>query len=166
MKNLLLPELTTDHREGVHKRGVALLVPGGRAGGSSRSREAFRREERHQRAEAEERRGGAPDGSVGPLALGLQAELAAGFRKGDLELPALHKPGEDLGGRQVESGRQERLWLELAVRITDQDPAQRNGWEPRMVPDRSVRHHFERAGAATVPLRHRDRTYAVELRAG
>ena len=40
---------------------------------------------------------GAGNGQVGPLALGLHAQVGAHLLKGDLQLPAQDKPFQDLG---------------------------------------------------------------------
>jgi hypothetical protein len=50
--------------------------------------------ERDEREETEQRRRGAQDGKIGPLALGLDAEMRAGLLEGDLDLPAAGFSGQ------------------------------------------------------------------------
>ena len=52
-----------------------------------------------EREEAQQRWGGAPDRQLGPLPLGLDAQVPAGFFEGDFELPPRDEPSEDLRGR-------------------------------------------------------------------
>ena len=49
----------------------------------------------------EQARGGASDGEVRPLPLGFDAEVGTGLLEGDLQLPALDEPTQDLFGRAV-----------------------------------------------------------------
>ena len=88
--------------------------------------------------EAERRRGGAKDCEIGPLALGFDAEMGAGFLEGDLELPARDEPLEDIDGSGVEIGTEEGLWLELAERIADQQPSNGQPGQAGVVPDGSA----------------------------
>ena len=81
------------------------------------------RPEGDERDAAEERRGGAQDGEVGPLALSFDAEMGAGFLEGELWLPARAEPLEDIDGSGSEIGGEEGQRLEFAERIADQPPA-------------------------------------------
>ena len=78
------------------------------------------RPEGDEREYAKQRRGGAQNGEVGPLALSFDAEMSAGVLEGDLKLPAGDKPLEDIDGSGVEIGTEEGLRHEFAERIADQ----------------------------------------------
>ena len=85
------------------------------------------RPEGNEREQAEQRRGGAHDREVGPLALGFDAEMGTGFLEGDLELPAGDEPLEDIDRSGVEIGAEEGL--RLRVRRADRGPAATE-WAP------------------------------------
>ena len=67
------------------------------------------RPEGDEREQAKQRRGGAQNGEVGPLALSFDAEMGAAFLEGDLQLPARDEPLEDIDGSGVEIGAEEGL---------------------------------------------------------
>ena len=85
--------------------------------------------------EAQQSRRGAGDGQVGPLALGLHAQMGARFLKGDLELPAQDKLLQDLGPVRRRVGAEEGLGIEGAFGISRQHPADKAGRFSRAVPD-------------------------------
>ena len=145
------PQPYADESEGIDEGGERFGVPGGltnREGLSVKQRVC---EEGDQGKEAEQSRGGTEDGEIGPLALGLDAEVRAGLLKGDLELPAQHEPLHDLAGRHGQFGAEERLRVTLAVRITDQHPAQRDDRQARVIPDGGAAGELDEAGLAAVP---------------
>ena len=109
------------------------------------------RPEGDEREQAEQRRGGAHNRKVGPLALGFDAEMGAGFLEGDLELPARDEPLEDIDGSGVEIGAEEGLRLELAERIADQQPANRHRGQPGVVPDGGAGGDLDDAIGAAIP---------------
>ena len=69
------------------------------------------RPQRDDGKQGEESRGGAQDGVVGPLTLGLDAEVSADLRKGDLDLPAADEPSKNVMAMSNKVGRQEREGL-------------------------------------------------------
>jgi len=79
---------------------------------------------------AEQDRRGAQDCLIGPLALGFDAEMSAGFLEGDFDLPTADEPGKDVARTGVKIGCQKGLRLELASGIADQEPADRYGGTP------------------------------------
>ena len=65
--------------------------------------------ERDKGEQAEQGRRGAGDGLVGPLALGLNAEVAADLGERDLDAPATNEPAQDVERLGLEIGAQEGL---------------------------------------------------------
>src|SRR5215472_4427982 len=101
--------------------------------------------------QGEESRGGAPDGVVGPLTLGLDAEMSADLLKGDLDLPAADEPGKNVVGMRIEVGGQERLRGEFAARIADEKPADRNWRNAAAIPQRGAGCELDDAIGPPVP---------------
>ena len=60
----------------------------------------------HPGEKTEEDWRGPGDSPVRPLALGFDSQVSAYFLEGHFQLPAQHKPLDDLGGRHVEVGTQ------------------------------------------------------------
>ncbi len=56
-------------------------------------------EQGDHRKQAEQSRCAAQDRKIGPLSLGLDAQMRAHFMKSNLDLPATHKPLDDLHRR-------------------------------------------------------------------
>jgi hypothetical protein len=153
-KTFVGPEFATNEGEGIREGGEGFWVPAGAADGG---RGPFRLPvgvEGDEGEQAEQGRGGAANRQLRPLALGLQAEVAAGLFPGHFQLPAQHEPGEDLFGRGVQVGAEQGLGGEGALRIADQDPAQRHRRQAAVVPDGGVRRHFYGALALAVPVRY------------
>src|SRR5215471_13129241 len=96
------------------------------------------RPQRDDGEQGEESRGGAQDGFVGPLTLGLDTEVSADLRKSYLDLPAADEPGKNVMGMRIEIGRQECLRVEFATRIADQKPAYRNWLNAAAIPQRGA----------------------------
>ncbi len=134
MESRLGPELATDQGEGVGEGGEGLEVPS-RSAKRGDGRDLGMGEQRHQGKEAEQCRGRAGDRTVGPLALGLHAEVGADLAKRHFELPAQDKPGDDLQRIGGKIGAQQGLRGEFVARIADEHPANRDGRQPRVVPD-------------------------------
>ena len=109
------------------------------------------RPEGDEREQAKQRRGGAQNGEVGPLALSFDAEMGAGVLEGDLKLPAGDEPLEDIDGSGVEIGTEEGLRLEFAERIADQQPSDRHRGQTRVVPDGGAGSEFDDAIGAAIP---------------
>jgi hypothetical protein len=108
-RNLMMPDLAADGRDGIAKGEDCFWIPGG---GSRFELARFCeivRPERDNGEQAEQNRGGAEDRLVGPLALGFDAEMSAHFLKGDFELPTTDEPGEYVARMSVEIGCQKCL---------------------------------------------------------
>src|SRR4051794_35072276 len=82
--------------------------------------------ERDEGEQAEQGGGGAGDGLIGPLALGLDAEVAADLGEGDLHAPAANEPAQDVERIGCEIGAQEGLRAELILAIAHQHVADRD----------------------------------------
>jgi hypothetical protein len=109
------------------------------------------RPEGDEREQAEQRRGGAQNGEVGPLTLSFDAEMGAGVLEGDLKLPAGDEPLKDIDSSGVEIGTEEGLGLEFAERIADQQPSDRHRGKARVVPDGGSGSEFDAAIGAAIP---------------
>lgn len=75
-----------------------------------------------ERKQAQPTGGGSQDCQFRPLPLRFNAQMCSRFLKGDFQLPAQYKPFHDLLCRHMRVGTQQRLWLELSRRVSDQDP--------------------------------------------
>src|ERR1700694_3724905 len=102
----MMPDLSTDG-DGIAEGAVRLWVPSGSGGSERRVGSEVMGPEGDQREQAKQRRGGAQDGEVGPLALSFDAEMGAGVLEGDLKLPTGDEPLEDIDGSGVEIGGEE-----------------------------------------------------------
>jgi hypothetical protein len=85
--------------------------------------EECRRPHSDQGIQTQQCRGGAPDGAVRPLALGLDPEMSAALGEGDFDLLAADEIGQDHRRIELSVGAEEGLRLVLAGRIAHQDPA-------------------------------------------
>ena len=88
----------------------------------------------------------AGDGVIRPLALGLHAQMRSHFLEGDLQLPAQHKPFQNLRRFHGQVSAQQSLCGEFALGVPNQDPAQGHGRLARAIPDRRLRGEFHRGG--------------------
>src|SRR5438477_12376222 len=68
-----------------------------------------------------------------------------------LQRPAGDEPGDDLGWQDARVGAEQGLWLELAGRIAQQHPAQRDGRGTGVVPEGGAGRDVDRRGRAAVP---------------
>src|SRR5258706_6223821 len=91
---------------------------------------------RDEGKQTQQGRRGAGNSLVGPLALGFHAQMFTGMAKGGFHLPAALKENEDVKRVQARVGGQERLRVEFASHITDEDEADRHRRLPRMMPKR------------------------------
>ena len=101
--------------------------------------------------ESQQDRRGAGDGQVGPLALGLHAQMGPHLLKSDLQLPAQHEPFQDLRRVCRRVGAQQGLGREGALWVSDQHPANAHRGFARAVPDCGLGGEFHSAGGAVVP---------------
>ena len=91
------------------------------------------------------------DGPVRPLALGLYSQVGPHLLKSDLQLPAKHKPFQDLGRVRCRAGAQQGLGSEGLLGVADQHPANDRRGLAGAVPDRRLGGDFHHAGGAVVP---------------
>ena len=92
-------------------------------------------EQGHEGEQPEQAGRGARDGPVRPLALGLDAEMVADLAEGDLHLPALDEPAQDLQRVLVGIGAEQGLRVEAAPGVAQQHPADRHDRQPGVAPD-------------------------------
>jgi hypothetical protein len=107
--------------------------------------------QRNPREQARQQRCGALNGFGRPLTLGFDAEMAAGFFEGDFQLPAHDKPLDDLLGSSGLVSTQQTHRFILPQRVTDQDPADRNGRQTIMEPNRGLRGDRHRPPLSVIP---------------
>jgi hypothetical protein len=88
--------------------------------------------------QSQQRRCDPADRLLRPMPLGLKAQALAYFLEGCLHLPTSHEPADDPLRVGAEIGAKERLGSELALRVSDQNPAQGHGGQPCAVPDGRV----------------------------
>ena len=91
------------------------------------------------------------NGQIGPLALGLHAQMGAHLLKGDFQLPAQDKPFQDLGRVRRRVGAEQGLGSEGALGVSDQHPTNEHSRLAGAVPDHRLRGEFHRAGGAVIP---------------
>ena len=147
----MLPDPSAHSGDGIAEGTVRLWVPGGSGGSERRLGSEVMRPEGDEREQAKQRRGGAQNGEVGPLALSFDAEMGACVLEGDLKLPAGDEPLEDIDGSGVEIGTEEGLRLKLADWIADQQPSDRHRGQARVVPDGGAGSEFDDAIGAAIP---------------
>ena len=94
------------------------------------------RQQRDPRKQAQEQWGGAGNGFIRPLTLGFHAQMTARFFKGDFQLPALDKLGDNECGVRRRVSREQGERGVLAQWIADQHPTDRQRGFADMKPDR------------------------------
>src|SRR3954471_13138922 len=131
-ETLLAPELAPNRGERVGEGGPLLAIPGGgrdlQAGVAA---EAVGKQG-HDGEQAEQAGRGTGDGLVRPLPLGLDAEVVADLSEGDLQLPALREPADDLQRLLCQVGAEQGLWVEALARVAQQHPADRHNRQAAM----------------------------------
>src|SRR3712207_1824977 len=78
--------------------------------------------------------------------------MSAHLLEGDFQLPAHHKPTDDLLRISVKVGTQEGLGSELSLRVTDQNPTNRYSEQARGVPNGRRRSDLDHALFAPIPV--------------
>src|SRR5258707_1719576 len=106
---------------------------------------------RDEGKQSQQGRRGAGNSLVGPLALGFHAQMFTGMAKGGFHLPAALKENEDVKRVQARVGGQERLRVEFASHITDEDEADRHRRLPRMITKRLMGNDFHISQMVVVP---------------
>lgn len=120
------PNVLSDNGQRIRKGGLGLDIPGGLTDRQLTPTHMLVSQDGYQGEEPQQSGCGAQDRQVRPLALRLDAEMGAHFVEGNFQLPSQHEPLHDLQGVDVQISAQQRLGLELALRVADQDPADRN----------------------------------------
>src|SRR4029450_12448303 len=95
-QTLLGPDLASHGGEGVGEGRPRLTVPGAARDPEPGAAVEASRQQSDYREQAEQAGRGAQDGQVGPLPLGLDAQVVAHLAEGDFELPSLDEPADDL----------------------------------------------------------------------
>lgn len=75
------------------------------------------------------------NGVVRPLALSLDAEMVAHLAEGDLRLPALHEPANELQGIASRVGAEQGLRVEAVLGIAQQHPPDRQDQQAGVAPN-------------------------------
>ena len=96
-------------------------------------------------------RRGAGDGPVGPLTLGFHSQMRPHLLEGDLQLPAQHKPFQDLCRSHCRVGTEQRLGVEFAFGVSNQYPTNGHGWFAGVIPERRLRGEFRPADSTVIP---------------
>src|SRR4051795_12376731 len=155
-ETLFPPDLAADSGERVGEGRALLAIPSSRRDRQTRLEAEPGGHERDQGEQPEQTRHGARDRLVRPLALGLDAEVVTHVPEGDFHLPALDEPGQDLQRIAGEVGAEEGLWVEAALGVSEEHPADRHGGPPSMVPNGGGGVDLDGALAPAIPTRHRD----------
>ena len=71
--------------------------------------------------------------------------------EGDLQLPAQHKPFEDLRRSHCRVSTEQRLGFEFAFGVSNQDPTNGYGRFAGVIPERRLGSEFHRADSAVIP---------------
>jgi len=96
------------------------------------------RKQSDQREQSQENRCGSPYRQIRALPLGLEPEMPLCLLEGHFQLPAHHKPKDDLLWISFKVGTEEGLSFELSSRVSEKDPAHRHGEQARAVPHGSL----------------------------
>ncbi len=146
------PELAADRGEGVGEGGEGRALPS-RSAKRGDGRELVMGEEGHACGQAEQGRCRTGDRALGPRALGRDAEGRADLAQRHFALPAQDKPGDELQRIGGQIGAQQGGCGELVARIADEHPANRDGRQAGVVPDRGARKPWEGSVARAVAAR-------------
>src|SRR6516162_2250544 len=150
-RNLMAPYFTANRCDGVAEGQECFWIPGGGSGGElSRFCEVVR-QQCDDGKQGEQRRRGSKDCFIGPLPLGFDTEMGAGFFEGNLDLPARHEPGEDVARTGIEIGGEESLRFEFALGIAHEQPADWHWRCAGAIPDGGAAGDFDEAVGSTVP---------------
>jgi len=86
----------------------------------------------------------------------LHAEMVSDLVEGHLQLPPLHKPGDDLLGTSIQVSAEEGLGWEGVLGIADEHPAGGNGRHVGSIPDRPVGDDLNGTIPHAIAAGHRD----------
>jgi hypothetical protein len=135
---------------------VWFAVPGGRADGRAGAGIKARGKQRHDREQREQAGRGACDGTVRPLALGLDAKMIAHLAEGHLHLPALDEPAHDLQRVARGIGAEQGLRVEAMPGIAQQHPADRHDRQAGVAPHSGGGADLDGSVALAIPAGYRD----------
>src|SRR5690606_25902969 len=90
------------------------------------------------------------------LALCFDTQVSAHFMKGHFDLPAAHKPLDDLLWRNRQIGTKQGLGLEDLFWIAEDDPTDGQRWKTAVVPDGGVGGDLDHSFFLTIPLLDRE----------
>src|SRR6266705_5111460 len=110
--------MTSDDREHVTEGSGVLAIPRCLSDRNVPIRVQRQPKECREAVAAKEQRRRAFDGSIRPLALGLDAQMSTTFLKGDFQTPALHKIADDLFCRLGGVGGKDGFGRAFSLRIT------------------------------------------------
>ncbi|MDF2975195.1 MAG: hypothetical protein K0R61_5645 [Microvirga sp.] len=119
-QTLLAPELPPHGGKGVDEGRPRFAIPSIRTSGGADTKAC--RKQGHDPEQCQQAGRGAGDRPIGPLALGLDAEMVTHLAERDLHLPALDKPADDLQRLAGGIGAQQCLRVEAVQGIAQQHP--------------------------------------------
>src|SRR6266850_4593062 len=131
----MFPEMAAHCSESVRKGRNGLVIPTRGEDGDSLANVETGGQQRDEREQTEQDRGAASYGFIRPLTLRFQAEMGAGFFKGDLQLPPADVVGDDVGRLGLRIRAQQSEWVKATSRVTDQHPADRCRGQATVIPD-------------------------------
>ena len=95
----MIPQVPSNQRDRIGKGGIGFDIPSGAPHQAFPLFDQQMSDQRHDRIEAQQRRGAAGNRLIIPLPLRLESQMGTGFFKRDFDGPALDKPIQDvLGG--------------------------------------------------------------------
>src|SRR6266511_1168529 len=150
----LFPKMISHTGQRIGKADTALGIPCGAAWSQTMRGlllEAMGHQSDH-REQAQQYRGRSLDGFGVPLTLGFQAQMGTGFLKGHFDLPTAGKQLEDLLGRLVGVGGQQRPRLKAAPGIAHDYPADGHWDFAGVIPHGGPAGHLNSEFTLTVPM--------------
>jgi len=149
----MLPHFLSHERQSIRKGRQGLAIPGVLPDRDLAFLGMRVSQQSHQREEAQQSRCGAGDSPIGPLALGLDAQVVSDFMKSDFELPAHHEPLQNLFWLFGQVSAQQSLRFELAFRIPDQNPTDGQRRHTAVKPNRCTGRYFDFSSSLAIPIR-------------
>ena len=137
MENISDPQGEAHASDGVGEGEAGFAIPCCGIGHAGSAQE-IAGPQRYKAVEAEQGGCCSRDCLVGPLPLGFDAEMGAGFCKGDFDLPAADEECDDVGRREGGVGAEKRLRSSLALGVSDKHPADWSGRRAGAIPECGV----------------------------
>ncbi len=106
---------------------------------------------RHEREPTKQRRCRAQNRQVGSLPLRFDAERLTDFMLCDLHLPTLNEPFDNLYGRRIQIGAEQRLRFKFAQGVTYDHPANWQGRLSAVKPHGRLAREFDSALDFAIP---------------